>query len=152
MQGPRLSLSGALNGQVDGVARVPAAVRIVIWSRGDERLAVDRHNAVADSETCMLGRATAHDVDNRNRVRAPIIRTCSGRFVEAQLDRRARVTHVVHPDRPVENRRGREERGQRCKQWTWECVPGAHKRAGTERRVSRVAAYDERTGESIKAQ
>src|SRR5882762_4919753 len=103
-------------------------------------------------EACMFGRAAAHDIDNRNRARAPIIRTCSGRFVEAQLNGRARVTHVVHPDRPVENRRGREERGQRCKQWTWECGPGAHKRAGTERRVSRVAAYDERTGESIKAQ
>ena len=150
MQGPWLRLPWTLNGQVDGVAGMPAAVSIIERSGSEERLAVDRHNAVADSETCMLGTAAAHDVENRNRARAPIIRTCGGRFVEAQLDSRARVTHVVHPDRAVENRSGRQERGQCCEELTWECRPGAHKRAGTERRVSRVAAYDDRSGESIK--
>jgi hypothetical protein len=111
MQNPRLSFSGVLDGQVDGVARVPVAVRIVKRRGCDERLAVDRHNAVADSQTRLLGRTAAHDIDNRNCARAGIIQTRICRLVEAKLDGRARVTHVVHPDRAVENRGSGEERG-----------------------------------------
>jgi hypothetical protein len=75
----------------------------------------------------MLGRTAAHDIDDRNRVRAGVIYTCA-RFVEAELNRRPRVTHVVHPDRAIENRGDREERGHCREEWAWQCGPSAHKR------------------------